>query len=127
MNTRKGFSLVELLAVIAIIGILTAIIYPSLSGVRAKARDSRRSSDISQIQLGLATYLSKHNAYPSALADLVTDGYFTVLPADPKGGSGYDYSTDGTSYCLGATMETSRYIMPAPPCSAGSANYTVKK
>lgn len=135
---NKGFTLVELLTVIAIIGIMTAVVYPSLSGIRAKSRDTRRLSDLGQIQYGLAVYLSKNNSYPTDLSQLgpapAGNNYFPApagLPADPKTGNPYGYAPTGvgsnTGYCLGAEMETSQYIMTSPPCSVGSANYTVKK
>lgn len=61
---RWGYTLIELLIVVAIIGILASIGLISLNGARESARDSRRMSDLSQIRLGLALYFADHEAYP---------------------------------------------------------------
>jgi prepilin-type N-terminal cleavage/methylation domain-containing protein len=66
MNKKsKGFTLIELLVVIAIIGILATIVLVSLNSARIKARDSRRVSDIRQIQLALELYGDSSITYPN--------------------------------------------------------------
>lgn len=66
MKNKFGFTIIEVLVVIGIIAILTAIIFPSISEIRKKNRDTERVSDISNIQLGLALYFSHKKEYPSA-------------------------------------------------------------
>jgi len=63
-TSKRGFTLIELLVVIAIIGLLSSIILVSLQGVRAKARDARRLSDMKQIQLALELYYDSNGSYP---------------------------------------------------------------
>jgi prepilin-type N-terminal cleavage/methylation domain-containing protein len=53
---KKGFTLIELLVVIAITAILTSVMVPSLFSTKSKARDTKRISDIAQIQLALEVY-----------------------------------------------------------------------
>jgi prepilin-type N-terminal cleavage/methylation domain-containing protein len=99
-----GFTLVELLAVIAIIGILTGIIMVNIGGLRAKARDARRKADLSQIQNALELYYAEHDLYPvveiwsgvcpwfgshsTSGADAYIPGLSNILPALPTDPSG---------------------------------------
>ena len=65
MTRNKGFTLIELLVVIAIIGILASIIIVSLIGVRERARDARRKSDLRSLRTALELYYGKNKKYPS--------------------------------------------------------------
>ena len=61
---NKGFTLIELLVVIAIIGLLSSIVLVSMKGVRAKARDAKRQSDMRQLTTALQLYYDKYERYP---------------------------------------------------------------
>jgi prepilin-type N-terminal cleavage/methylation domain-containing protein len=65
MKKNSGFTLIELMVVIAIIAILTAIIMVNFSAAKSKSRDGKRISDIAQIQLALAGYFNQCNSYPT--------------------------------------------------------------
>jgi general secretion pathway protein G len=67
MKNKKGFTLVELLVVIAIIGILSTIAFISLNRARAKARDSKRVSDVRQVMSALELYYNDQTSpsYPT--------------------------------------------------------------
>lgn len=56
LRSSRGFSLIELLTVIAVIGILAAIIIPTVGGVRENARRSAAASNLRQISIAYATY-----------------------------------------------------------------------
>jgi prepilin-type N-terminal cleavage/methylation domain-containing protein len=60
-SKKSGFTLIELLVVIAIIGVLASIILASLKQARAKARDSKRIQDITQINTAIQLYMNDHN------------------------------------------------------------------
>ena len=64
MKYKKGFTLIELLVVIAIIGILANTVLAAVGQSRAKARDARRLSGISEIQKALEMYYDAFQTYP---------------------------------------------------------------
>jgi general secretion pathway protein G len=117
-ESSRGFTLIELLVVIAIIGILSSVVLASLNSARTKARDTRRISDIKQIQIALELYFDANGKYATKLSDLVTSGglagaSLSALPVDPSGAAvnvttGYKYAIDTATpakYHLGATLE----------------------
>ncbi len=125
---KKGFTLVELLLVIGIIGILTAIVISSTDAARVHARDSKRISDIKEIQLGLAVYYDVNRAYPTALSSLTSQKFLPDLPTDPLGAS-YEYIGSNTTYCIGTTLENTSDApveLPSASCTSSAsstANY----
>lgn len=64
MNIRKGFSLVELLVVLFIIGVLASIVVVNVNPAREEARNARKSTDIGQYTIGLRLLAEKWGAYP---------------------------------------------------------------
>ena len=82
-NNKKGFTIVELVIVIAVIGILAAIMIPGFSSIIESANKSEA------IQVGRAYYMEY---YAADLADGVVDGTPALTPAV----SGCTYNADGT-------------------------------
>ncbi|MDD4803601.1 MAG: type II secretion system protein [Candidatus Pacebacteria bacterium] len=112
----KGFTLVEILVVIAIMSMLSAIVYTSFDSVRAKGRDQQRITAISDLQLTLEMYYMKYKQYPETLDSLVNDNFIQSIPIPPtsKQEYGYNYlplkrgASEGCStYQLWTTLETS--------------------
>lgn len=62
---QKGFTIVELLIVIVVIGILAAIVITTYSGIQAKARNAKRETDIQDLQTQIEAFYSQNNYYPS--------------------------------------------------------------
>lgn len=120
-NPMKGFTLVELLIVISIIGVLTTLLLANFIGVRQRARDAQRKSDLRQIQSALELFRSDQASYPQTLPncnnsikspDCATSTYMQNVPRDPMGSSYYNggkyfFSSNGTTYTLGACLENS--------------------
>src|SRR6478752_2117955 len=69
---QGGFTLLELLIVIVIIGILALLIIPNITSAPKKARDTKRKTDITTVRKGLEEYFVNNNVYPNALSDLTT-------------------------------------------------------
>jgi len=70
--TKKGFTLVELLVVISIIGLLSTIAIVSLGSARAKSRDTKRIADMKQFSTALEQYYSDQGGYPAVTTMLAT-------------------------------------------------------
>lgn len=100
----KGFTLVELLTVIAIIGILSTIVMTSLLTARKKGRDVKRIADIKQIQLALEQYYNDNLKYPPNIysGGYLNPAYMPVVPKDPlEGGNNCGGNSNG-QYCYTA-------------------------
>lgn len=107
ISTRSGgFTLVELIIVIAIIGILASIVLLGLNESRAKSRDVARVSDVQQIELALALYREQSGSYPVALSEL-SPAFLPVVPTDPFSGDDYVYEfSTAEGFLLTTTLES---------------------
>src|SRR5512146_461289 len=70
----QGFTIVELLIVIVVIGILALLVITTYSGIQAKARNSKRQTDVQSIQTQVEAFFSQNGYYPS-LADMNNGGW----------------------------------------------------
>lgn len=69
-NSQQGFTLVELMLVVVIIGVLAAMVVPRLAGRTEQAKIARAKSDLASIGLALDLYELDVGHYPESLADL---------------------------------------------------------
>ncbi|HNW96624.1 MAG TPA: prepilin-type N-terminal cleavage/methylation domain-containing protein [Candidatus Paceibacterota bacterium] len=131
-NSNRGFTLMELLIVVAIIGLLASMILVGLSSFRTRGRDARRISDVKQAQNGLEIYYAKETKYPSvpssgepgtidasagweAVTNAIVGGGIgiTQLSQDPLGKEhSYAYASESDtsnpqSYVIGVALEDS--------------------
>lgn len=65
MISKKGFTLVELLVVAAIIGLVVLFAAVAVNAARSKQRDATRLSSVRQIQSALEDYFNEYNSYPN--------------------------------------------------------------
>ena len=80
---ESGFTLVELIIVIAIIGILAAIAIPSFKPAPDKAREAVLKTDLHTMREALDQYFADKAHYPDSLESLVEEGYLRSVPKDP--------------------------------------------
>jgi len=122
---KKGFTLIELLVVIAIIGLLSTLAVVALGQARVKARDSKRLSDMKQMQTALELFYTDQGAYPVEAtavslgdathaclhsAGFVATGcanpYMGMVPTDPTSVTTYYSYTGATdTYTITSALE----------------------
>jgi len=83
---RKGFTLVEILIVLTIIGILLSIVIPQYKNSVVKAKEAVLKENLYQIRDSISKYYKDKNKYPASLEDLVSSRYLRVIPLDPFSG-----------------------------------------
>lgn len=80
---RRGFTLLELIIVIAIIGILASIAVPNYMQTPVRAREAVLKTNLRTIREVIDQFHADKGGYPAALEDLVEKGYLRKVPVDP--------------------------------------------
>lgn len=127
MKARQaGFTYIEILIVLIVIGILFSISVASYSRVRQRTMDQRRKADLEDVRAALEQYRSVNSVYPTPAgtqglvfgSSALTDGtrtYMQVIPQDPQYPVyQYYYVTSGDDYTLAAELNTPE----SPACAA---------
>ncbi|HSX33266.1 MAG TPA: prepilin-type N-terminal cleavage/methylation domain-containing protein [Candidatus Saccharimonadales bacterium] len=129
---QKGFTIVELLIVIVVIGILATLVIVTFTGIQQRARNTKRQTDINAIASHVEAYFADNGKYPT-LANM-NDGTFrsTNLKGldpsalqDPKGSAqtlvaspaansyAYAVSDDSGNACDNSTTDCTKYTLTA--------------
>ncbi len=99
-RAQRGFTLVELMVVVAIIALLAAIVIPNYVHARAQASVSQSEANIKQIATSLELYYADNQAYPATGTGSVTPAlfggpvnpYLTATPTNALGRKEYAYA-----------------------------------
>ncbi len=80
-KAQSGFTLIEVLVVITVVGILAAVVYSSFDGAREQARNKALMSELKEVQLALEVYKAQNGTYPAAesVCDSVSGTVATVV------------------------------------------------
>jgi len=134
----QGFTIVELLIVIVVIGILALLVITTYSGIQAKARNSKRQTDIQSLQTQLEAFFSQNGYYPSLtnMKDTASGGWIDtnmksldknalIDPSNPTQSNqlvstptakSYSYQvtqSDGTTSCESDDTTCAKYTLTA--------------
>lgn len=104
-RAQSGLTLIELLIVIAIVGILAAILIPNFIRSRAAAQLASCQLDLRNIAAALDLYWNENQVYPTVgtwQSDLESGGYIRAVPKSPIDKASYGYAADAgrTTYVL---------------------------
>ena len=97
---RKGFMILELIIVVAIIGILAAVAVPNLIGMTDEAKVARIQSDLTTVGTAVELYYVKNGSYPTSMEALVNTadgkkGYLKSIPEPPDAKVTYTLKSNG--------------------------------
>jgi len=82
-NAQRGFTLIELIVVVTIIGILAAVAVSNVRFAQQKAREAALRDDLFEMRKAIDNYYADKQKYPDSLQTLVSDKYLRRLPSDP--------------------------------------------
>ena len=102
MRSQRGFTLIEVVAAAALIGILATMLMPSLSGANDRVKNAKLSNDLAAIDQAIQVYRMDTGKVPGKLADLDSSYLGGKLEFKDATGDGLTYTPDvnGADYSL---------------------------
>ena len=112
MNSKRAFTVIELLMVIAIIAILAALLLPALSASKRKAQQTQCTSNLRQLGIGLLSFVAANHSYPSGIAGTNAENPGTWILQLERGGFDMtkpqtNFFSEGVWRCPSAKLNTS--------------------
>lgn len=100
MRSQKGFTLIEVVAAAALIGILATMLMPSLSGANDRVKNAKLSNDLAAIDQAIQMYRMDNGQLPENLSNLDSSYLGGKLEFKDAMGEGIDYTPNGSTYTL---------------------------
>lgn len=113
-QTKKGFTLIELMIVMAIIAVLSTLIIGAVTIARRSARDTQRRANMKNIQVALEAKFASTKSYPAAT-------YNTIANINSNLGTSISDPSGDERYCYYAAASATNYTLKLWPESAGTA------
>ncbi len=114
MKKSKGFSLIELLIVIAIMAVIVGLALPNFIGARERSRDFKRKSELNQLKIALRLYYGDYGKYPAWTNGMVIVGCGINGTSNCPVCASADFAAGGVDGC------TTVYMRKTPVSQAGS-------
>jgi len=122
-GNERGFTLIELMIVVAIIGILTAIAFPLYANIQARARVAKAQADARTLASAVIVYSAHIGTLPAALTDLTSSvsnaqgvyagPFISPVPSAPAGWAPYSYATGaGGTFTISSTGDSATVTVP---------------
>lgn len=102
---NSGFSLVELLVVISIIAVLSAVLMVNFVGMRERSKDAQRIQDLNAIKSALRLYYNDNQSYPASKSVITGSGFANYLPGIGNTNFVYNVGSSGESFSIGITLD----------------------